>query len=209
MYYQNEPGIYVYFCKDVYYGVFRTVKIANAHYKTLEEFFWDFNEHNIKKSVGYSVYDTICKSVTHETYHRGYCRRRYVSSTTICNKINCTEHNAGVIAYAVYDHNGKLYTPDHLIGLRREWDLTRPKNRYRNRWYRQNGHKKQPWGGYRSIRTFHERKWAHAWDDEEHAPKPRAIRQGHNLPDQWDEFRQHCDKSWKSQSKRKHQWREK
>ena len=54
-----------------------------------------------------------------------------------------------------------------------------------------------------------ERKWAHAWDDEEFAPKARAARQGKNLPDSWDDYHAHNDKCWKTQSKRKHQWRPK
>lgn len=209
MYYQDEPGIYVYFLKDVYYGDYRTTKIAYGHYETLEDFFWCHNERNIKENIGYSVYDKICHGVVHATYRRGY-RGRYIRNKVLCGKVNCTEHHEGYTqAYAVYDQDGNLYTPDRLIGLRRDWVLTKPKNKYRYRWYRQNGHKKQAWGGWRSIKTFQERKWAHAWDDEEFAPKPRPARQGKNLPDSWDDYRQHCDKSWKTQSKRKRQWKEK
>ena len=209
MYYQDKPGIYVYFYQDVYYDDCRTVKVGKAYYKDLEDFFWAYNERCIKETIGYSINDRICQGVLYKEYRRGYCRRRYVSNTAICHEINCNEHSGYRQAYVVYDQDGNLYTPDRLIGLRREWNRTRPKNKYRYKWYRQNGYKKQAWGGFRSIKTFQERKWTHAWDDEEFAPKGRAARQGHNLPDPWDDYRQHCDKSWKTQSKRKHQWREK
>ena len=120
------------------------------------------------------------------------------------------EHNDEyTLAYAVYDQDGNCYTPERLIGLRREWERNRPANKYRNRWYRQSGHKKYAWGGFRSFKTFQERKWANAWDDEEFAPKVRAARNAHNLPNSWDDFNAHCEKSWKHQSKRKHQWKEK
>jgi len=207
MYYQDEPGFYVYFYKDVYYGAYRTTKIAYSYHETLEDFFWSFNERRIREYVSYSINDKICHGIVHATYRRGY-RARYIRNKELCYKINCADHDEHVQAYAVYDQNRNLYTPDHLIGLRREWVRTKPKNQYRYKWYRQNGHKKQAWGGWRTIKTFQERKWTHAWDDEEFAPKPRACRNSSNLPDSWDEPRQHSDKSWKTQSKRKHQWKE-
>ena len=68
---------------------------------------------------------------------------------------------------------------------------------------------KQAWGGHRSIRTHQERKWANAHDDEEFAPKPRGKRNKISLPTSWDDVIAHSDKSWKTQSKRKHQWKSK
>lgn len=209
MYYQNEPGIYVYYYQVVYYQTFATRKVNGSYYKSLEEFFKGNTEHTIKKYVGYSINDKICVGVTKTDYGRGYCKRRYIRKAHHCGKINCHEHDEHRLAMAVYDHLGKLYTPDHLIGLYREWVRTRPNNLYKQRWFRRNGCKKSVWGGFRNIKTAQERKWAHAWDDEEFAPKVRAARQGHNLPDSWDDYQRHSDKSWKTQSKRKYQWREK
>jgi len=209
MYYQNEPGIYVYRYKVVYYETFATRKIIASYYKSLEDFFEHENEYIIKEYVGYSINDKICTGITHIDYGRGYCKRRYVKHTHHCGKINCHEHNEYRLAWAVYDHLRELYTPDHLIGLYREWVKNRPSNLYKQRWFRRNGCKKSVWGGFRSIKTHQERKWAHAWDDEEFAPKVRAARQGGNLPDSWDDYHRHGDKSWKTQSKHNHQWKEK
>lgn len=106
--------------------------------------------------------------------------------------------------------DGKVITPDRLVGLYRDYAYN---NRidWHKRWNRKadRGQKKSAYGGLRRIRTFHERRWAHAWDDEEFAPRVRAARQGHNLPDPWDDYWADNQKSWKRQSKRKHQWKEK
>jgi len=73
--------------------------------------------------------------------------------------------------------------------------------------YFPNGRKKQALSNFRNLHTFQERKWAHAWDDEEFILPCRAKRQGKNLPDYWDDIYRHNEKSWKFQSKKKHQWR--
>lgn len=111
--------------------------------------------------------------------------------------------------YVAYD-NGKFVTPDRLVGLYRDFVYANRvdwRNR-RNRKY-DCGQKKSAWGRIRHMRTQHERKWAHAWNDEEFAPRARAKRQGHRLPSNWDDYWIHGQKSWKYQSKRKHQWKEK
>ncbi len=111
--------------------------------------------------------------------------------------------------YVAYD-NGKFVTPDRLVGLARAFKKVQLK-KWQKRWNRKFdcGAKKSAYGGFRKIRTTQERKWAHAWDDEEFAPRPRAARQGHNLPDSWDDYFSRAQKSWKWQSKRKHQWKPK
>lgn len=61
---------------------------------------------------------------------------------------------------------------------------------------------------YRRIRTTHERRWAHAWDDEEFAPKVRSRRNARNLPNSWDDIPRFDwrHRSWKRY--RKHQWKD-
>jgi len=205
MYYQNKAGFYVYFYKDVYYGDYHTTKIDHTYSETLDGLFWCWNERGIRESVGYSINDRICKSVVGKLYRRTYSYR-YLLNEKICGKINCKEHNEGYDqARVVYDHNGNLYTPDRLIGLYRKW---RQRRTMKNRWSRRNGVKKGSWGGYRGVRTLQERKWANAWDDEELAPKVRGRRSACNIPDSWDDIQVHSDKSWKTQTKRKHQWKE-
>ena len=63
----------------------------------------------------------------------------------------------------------------------------------------------QAYGSFRRIRTFQERRWFHAWDDEEFAPKGRLSRSVRNLPDSWDDFISHNEKCWKRH--RKTQWK--
>lgn len=213
MYYQNEEGIYVYHWKTIYYETYSTRKVAYRYYETIETFFWCNSLQQIKENVGYTVDDKICQAHT-EVEYRGRGWRRYIRRRTHCNKVNCTEHpqkgfNAVFNrAWVVADQNGKLFTRDRLVGLYLDWYCANP-NPYRSRYSRRNGYKKHAYGGFRSFKTFQERKWANAWDDEEFAPKVRAARNSSNLPNSWDDFYAHSDKCWKTQSKRKHQWKEK
>ncbi len=210
MYYQNEAGIYLYFYVEVYYGDYRTVKISNHFYETFDDFFWAYSEDYIRNNIGYSINDTICDKVVGTTSWRAsrYRRCRVYDEKT-CQKINCTEHNAKHHARMVCDQDGNIYTPDYLIGARREWQADKPRYRYLMRRWKRNGGKKQADGGFRNVRTFQERKWAAAWNDEELAPKARGRRTARTLPCSWDDIHAHSDKCWKTQSKRKYQWKEK
>lgn len=111
--------------------------------------------------------------------------------------------------YALYD-DGKFVTPDRIVGLHRDWKYER-RNFYQCSWTRKRdtGQKKSVWGCIRHMKTMQERRWQNAWDDEEDCPRYRAARQGHRLPSNWDDFWIHGQKSWKTQSKRNHQWKEK
>lgn len=106
-----------------------------------------------------------------------------------------------------YNENGKLLPIDHLVGLVRAY-RRRVRNR-RGSWKRKYdcGKKKSACGWFRRPHTTHERRWNNAWDDEEFAPKGRAKRNIRNLPSAWDDYWAHCDKCWKTQSKRRHQWK--
>lgn len=106
--------------------------------------------------------------------------------------------------------NDKFVTPDRLVGLYRDYTYANRVD-WRKRWNRKYdcGHKKGAYGWIRHMRTMQERRWAHAWDNEEFAPRVRAKRQGHHLPSNWDDYWAGAQKSWKRQSKRKHQWKEK
>jgi hypothetical protein len=114
--------------------------------------------------------------------------------------------------YVCYE-NDKLVTPDRLVGLWREY-CRNVRNPYRYGWFwerrRSRGEKKQAYGHWRAPKTTNERRWAHAWDDEEFAPRTgfaRGRRRANALPNLWDDLYGHNDKSWKTQSKRRHQWR--
>lgn len=67
---------------------------------------------------------------------------------------------------------------------------------------RKNGHY------FRRPHTTQERRWAHAWDDEEDAPRVRGRRTNHMLPNTYDDvYRSDVDdRCWKRY--RKHQWKD-
>ncbi len=124
-----------------------------------------------------------------------------------------TDRGASIIlettqfCFVVYDDNGNFITPDRLVGMYRKYyrSLVRSWN---IRWNKRcNGGNRGLYGGYRHFRTFQEGKWAKAWDDEEFAARCRPCRNAVNLPCYWDDLRRHVEKSWKSQSKRRHQWK--
>lgn len=111
--------------------------------------------------------------------------------------------------YVCYE-NDKPVAPDRLIGLWREW-----RRGYNVSWLynwnrrRDRGEKACAYGHWRAPKTTNERRWAHAWDDDENAPKTgfaRGRRRAHALPNLWDDFMSHNDKSWKTQTKYRKQW---
>lgn len=209
MHYQKYAGIYIYFKRNVYnyWKDCYNTKIDVIYYKSLEEYFWHHTEFHIRRDIGYNIHDKKCCYVVARDYGHGWRNRRYVKHEYFCGKINCREHGiAGTDMYVVYDENGKQYTPDVLVGLRRAWKSKEFRNRYRRN---TNGRKKAAWGGFRRFKTFQERKWADAWKDEEFAPHVRRARAKPNLPDPWDDHYSCGSKSWKHQSKRKYQWKEK
>ncbi len=212
MQYQNEEGIYVYYLRNNYdFGDAETTVIDHIRYKSLEHFFWLHNDKTIQREVGYSIYDIKCNHVVGHVYGRGYARKRYIYSDILCGITNCTKHDSrGPKFKVVCDENGNQYLPDVLVGMRRAWLNDRKASKdYRNRYNRtSNGRRKKAYGHYRHIRTFQERKLADAWDDVEFAPKTRSARTSKILPNPWDDILGHNDKSWKTQSKRKKQWKE-
>ena len=98
--------------------------------------------------------------------------------------------------------NGRLVTPDRLVGLYREANRNalpfKPKR---------HGSRKRAYGKRRRLRTTNERRQVLAQQDVDHAPPVRCARNLHNLPDSYDDVYTHCDRSWKHQCKRKHQWK--
>lgn len=78
---------------------------------------------------------------------------------------------------------------------------------YIPRYRRFSGRKRRHYRFHRRFRTFQERKWAQAWDDEEDAPKVRARRNAKNLPNPWDDYPRHDwrIRNWKRY--RRYQWK--
>ena len=111
-----------------------------------------------------------------------------------------------VFSKVAYNEKGKLLTVDHLLGLSYKHQNERhSKYRWRyNSWSKNNYHRGSC---HRRIRTTQERRWAHAWDDEEFAPKVRGRRNASNLPNSWDDYWRYNLKNWKDH--RKTQWKQK
>lgn len=107
--------------------------------------------------------------------------------------------------YALRDSYGNSVDPHDVACdyraryVRGRW---RQPNRLPGRKY-SNGH----W--FRRPRTTQEKRWAHAWEDEEFAPKVRGRRSLCNLPDAWDDFRRSDLESRNWKRYRKYQWKNK
>ena len=115
-----------------------------------------------------------------------------------------------VFKCVAYNEKGKVLDVGHLVGIARKYNK-RYLRYMQRRWWRYPGTKsmkRRVRGGYmRKIHTTPERRWAHAWDDEEFAPKCRCKRNAKNLPESWDDYWRNNQKNWKKF--RKHQWKEK
>jgi len=158
-----------------------------ATYETYEEFFARVrpNEDDLKE-FGYNVGDRTARH--HIFPHRPRFNDPWYwnDNTRYC--------------YLVYEYD-KFVTPDNLVGKFREWDSNRPYRRFR--WtYRavayQNG---------RPMRGVVQEKRAYYANDDDDAPRIRAKRSPRLLPDDWDRSCYPAEKCWKSQSKRKGQWK--
>ena len=113
-----------------------------------------------------------------------------------------------VFKKVAYNEKGKILDVGHLIGIARKYN-ERYILRRNYRWFcGYKRHKRHVRGSYmRQMHTTPERRWTHAWDDEEFAPKngyARRKRSAHNLPESWDDYWRHNEKNWKRH--RKHQW---
>jgi len=107
----------------------------------------------------------------------------------------------GIEAFEYWDtyEDGKYIAYHRLLGMFRSWK----RNRKVRRWGRR---RKQAWGGWRVPRSQAEKRAVVC--AQEQGVKVRCSRNIANLPDTWDDYRSHMDKCWKTQSKRKKQWKE-
>ena len=122
--------------------------------------------------------------------------------------------------YAIKNEYGKNYeNPDELYRSTRpvrkiyrgiygincdDWNIHPPKNninRMKTEWW--------SWH-YRSVKTMNEIRQNHAHENEYGSGLVRPARTGYSLPSDWDDLpnsRWHTHKSWKHNSKRRHQWK--
>ena len=133
-------------------------------------------------------------ATNHNEYFKSYVDDWYLGST------ECK--------FVAYNENDTILSVAYLTGIVRPYKKER-RAFFRYGWKARfdRGARKDVYGRLRHIKTYQERKWAHAWDDEEFPPKTRSRRQGDRLPDARDDYWSHNQRSWKKQSKRKHQWK--
>lgn len=109
---------------------------------------------------------------------------------------------AGTIypVYLVRNENGVVLSQSTLTGLYREYQHKniRPYRRFSS---------KSAYGGLRHPRTTQELRMNYSLDEDDifYGAKIRTKRK--NLPTHWDDYWAHTDKSWKTQSKRNHQYK--
>lgn len=139
-----------------------------------------------------------------------------VESTRRIEYIDEYERVINEFKYVAYNEKGKLLTVEYLIGLIRTYHAAWEANGYRHTWrgwVKRSQVQWNPWAKHKNIRfyrhpkTTQERRWAHAWEDEEYPIKPRGRRSAHNLPESWDDYwrKDMCIRNWKRY--RKHQWK--
>jgi len=191
-YFQEVPGIYVYSLTTVHNEPYRTDKVTFIYYESLDSFIHSCKYRNIEL-FGYSIYDRLC----YRSSSIGVRPKR-------CKTPNCQEHDHYTLtAEVVCDENGLLITPDVIRSAYYDWMVNRPPRYYRpwkRGWWRSR---------HRCPKTTNERRQYDACMLDEDAPNVRGERRPSNLPNTWDDRARHNDNCWKTQSKRKHQWKPK
>jgi hypothetical protein len=160
-----------------------------ATFETYHDLFRCVRESDLQ-AFGYNPADRTDAPMWGADRNRYYWKLQYESCLPVATRC----------CYLAYEDD-KLVTPDRLVGLYRAWWDERP----RGRWYRFTWNR-NAYGSFRCPRTTQERRWAVQVDEDE--PPIRCARNNRNLPNAWDDFYGHSDRSWKTQSKRRHQWKE-
>ena len=188
MLFQPNPGMYVYRKSDLTGNIKLIYK-----YETIESFFKshiraDFEEysHNFDDRWRGHIHDSL-SSLEAEPFQK---------SSHFC--------------YVVFDENGNCFSPFKLTSLRNEWV-----NHFVPRWRRRRAcfGSRRVYGRFRHINTTQERRKSvdiiHEISEDGDIIKvlPRPRRNVRNLPSAWDDIWGHNEKCWKTQSKRKHQWK--
>lgn len=163
-----------------------------ATYKTYEEFF--DNRRPREEDLKAFGYTTADRTVANGLF---YSRLERTLSNAWAWKWSW--NTVSRYCYLMYDYD-KFITPDNLVGKYRDWLNNRKPYRY---------HYNYRSGAYqygRTLKINNEVRQYYANDDED-APRIRAKRSPSRLPDAWDRSFYPSEKCWKTQSKRKHQWK--
>lgn len=190
MFYQSKPGIYVY---HIDRSVLANAELVTNYYGTLHDLFLSFSEWQLAMLFG--DMERIYVS-THQQNDLGYARRAYY------------RNDHPFCFYAAYDERGMFYAPDHLVGLYRKWRKERDTGLI---WWRGGSYKASGYRRYRRPKTKHSRTEI-SFSNPDLADLPIYVKVDTRcdrdaLPNSWDDIRRFNDRSWKTQSRRKHQWK--
>lgn len=152
--------------------------LISKRYPTLEDFFKHHSEFFIKSIIVNEIGKHLTRQID-GNYFSGY-------------------------ATVIYDENSTMYTKDRILGLYRNWKSKRISDYDFLRFNKMTGRKHSVYGWYRSIHTYPEmREW---FNVDEYNIRGRARRSKAMLPESWDDISRHVEKSWKNQSKNRHQY---
>lgn len=158
-------------------------------------------------------YETLKVLVRAEKYHDFYYGQKHLFSEDWDERVDYhwdrffydrptlfNEEECGHNAYVVIDHN------ENIVPL---CVLNQVTNEVFSRKYRRHWRwRRTAWGGWRVPRTTQEKRQYYAAMDEEEPIKIRGRRLPRHLADIYDDWHCHNDKCWKTQSKRRHQWKD-
>jgi hypothetical protein len=124
-------------------------------------------------------------------------------------KLWTDDEEATSYAYVVIDHNENVVPICELNRVEHELFATPRVSRWRRRY----GGRRPVWGGWKKPHSTQEKRQYYATiqqaEEEGVDIKIRGRRKPCNLPDAWDDWDCHNDRCWKTQSKRRHQWKAK
>lgn len=197
MFIQNKEGLYVY----KYNLTIQKIELK-SRYNNFSEFAFSFRNyvHNISYLFGTNIYEKLI-DFDKLTYSELYVFKKFFPDMLYGN-------HKMILA----DSNGRIYHPsvirakilEHINDIKRYSEYKNKRALHNHRVSR----RKPAYGSFRYIKTTQERRMSLAFD-EENFVKCRSSRTDANLPNSWDDIDSHNDKSWKTQSKRKHQWKPK
>lgn len=174
---QNESGIYVYYTFDKH--------IKYYYFENWNQFFKYFQYSYYQIKNDFKDWDWIYK--THD------------------QPLNCYVYR---VYYSVHNEDGTWYPVEYINIKYEEFLKVVKKQNNKLQHNRRHGRKKKAWGHYVNIKTFRSNKQAIKDIDIIELDLNVKYRNKAIPPNSWDREKfSHLDKSWKTQSKRKHQWK--
>ena len=111
--------------------------------------------------------------------------------------------------YRIVNENGIILSRASILGEYRKW-INERTSYWHQKWLkRRNGQTKSAYGRFRHPKTLNELKAIFSLDEDDkfYGAKIRSKRGKSYLPTVWDDVYSNNEKCWKTQSKRKKQWK--